>query len=363
MKQIYGIIVAISLCLLAGCTNEGGNENYSNTLAAVSTKQLLDIVSNPNSKSSDLILEFPTLYVDSISGNDVTNTGTQSAPFRSITKAILVAKAKNISIIAVAPGTYDASIGETFPIVIPEEVNLYGDFNGKGLIGGSSSLYAGPPGTTPKTGITLISGNGPDVSGHNNVTLKLNNSSQVAGFKITNPKPFDNKAYSTTVLLYNTNSAKVKSNTIEGIFGGHGVNVSTYNSPDSGGNIISGNSILSNYNGIADSTMSASKVNKVEKNIIIQNNIGVKSNYVKLDLGQGSTGSVGENTFSCNHHQDIYVGTAASGQTQYALNNAWDHMPPTTFDNYSGYGIDIVNLNYETIVYYAGGSVASGACN
>lgn len=94
MKQIYGIIVAISLCLLAGCTNEGGNENYSNTLAAVSTKQLLDIVSNPNSKSSDLILEFPTLYVDSISGNDVTNTGTQSAPFRSITKAILVAKAK-----------------------------------------------------------------------------------------------------------------------------------------------------------------------------------------------------------------------------------------------------------------------------
>lgn len=260
------------------------------------------------------------------------------------------------------PGTYDASIGETFPIIIPEEVNLYGDFNGKGLIGGSSSLYAGPPGTTPKTGITLISGNGPDVSGHNNVTLKLNNSSQVAGFKITNPKPFDNKVYSTTVLLYNTNSAKVKSNTIEGIFGGHGVNVSAY-SPDSGGNIISGNSILSNYNGIADSTMSASKVNKVEKNIIIQNNIGVKSNYVKLDLGQGSTGSVGENTFSCNHHQDIYVGTAASGQTQYALNNTWDHMPPTTFDNYSDYGIDIVNSNYETIVYYAGGSVASGACN
>ncbi len=125
MKQIYGIIVAISLCLLAGCTNEGGNENYSNTLAAVSTKQLLDIVSNPNSKSSDQILELPTLYVDSISGNDVTNTGTQSAPFRSITKAILAAKAKNILIIAVAPGTYDASIGETFPIVIPEEVNFY----------------------------------------------------------------------------------------------------------------------------------------------------------------------------------------------------------------------------------------------
>ncbi|UOG59546.1 LIC10774 family surface protein [Leptospira noguchii] len=363
MKQFYSIIVMVALYLLVGCTNEGGNENYSNTLAAISTKQLLDIVSDPNSKSSNLILEFPTLYVDSISGNDVTNTGTQSAPFRSITKAILTAKAKNIQIIAVAPGTYDASVGETFPIVIPEGVNLYGDFNGKGLIGGSSSLYAGPPGTTPKTGITLISGNGPDTSGYHNVTLKLNNSSQVSGFKITNPKPFDNTVYSTTVLLYNTNLAKVNANTIEGIFGGHGINMTTYSSPSSGGNIISGNSILSNYNGIADSTMSVNKVNKVEKNIIFQNNVGISSDYVKVDLGQGLAGSVGENIFSCNHHQDVYVGTAASGQTLYALNNAWDHMPPTTSKSYSGYGADIVNLNYGTIVYYAGGSVTSRACN
>ncbi|EMN00948.1 PF07602 family protein [Leptospira noguchii str. 1993005606] len=229
-----------------------------------------------------------------------------------------------------------------------------------GLIGGSSSLYAG---TTPKTGITLISGNGPDTSGYHNVTLKLNNSSQVSGFKITNPKPFDNTVYSTTVLLYNTNLAKVKSNTIEGIFGGHGINITTYSSPDSGGNIISGNSILSNYNGIADSTMSVNKVNKVEKNIIVQNNVGITSDYVKVDLGQGSTGSIGENIFSCNHHQDVYVGTAASGQTLYALNNAWDHMPPTTSNSYSGYGADIVNLNYGTIVYHAGGSVTSEACN
>lgn len=231
------------------------------------------------------------------------------------------------------------------------------------MIGGSSSLYAGPPGTTPKTGITLISGNGPDTSGYHNVTLKLNNSSQVSGFKITNPKPFDNTVYSTTVLLYNTNLAKVNANTIEGIFGGHGINMTTYSSPSSGGNIISGNSILSNYNGIADSTMSVNKVNKVEKNIIFQNNVGISSDYVKVDLGQGLAGSVGENIFSCNHHQDVYVGTAASGQTLYALNNAWDHMPPTTSKSYSGYGADIVNLNYGTIVYYAGGSVTSRACN
>ncbi|EMN91268.1 hypothetical protein BUQ74_09965, partial [Leptospira weilii serovar Heyan] len=175
MKQIYIWVTALSL--ITGCIGEnGGNEKTSQMILGIVNQQS-KISINDDRKSSDLIIQIPTFYVDSISGNDSTNPGTKSAPFRTITKAILALKNSSIKVIAVAPGTYDATIGETFPITIPEGVNIYGDINGKGLIGGASSLYAGPPGTTPKTGVTLISGNGADsVSNRDNVTLTLRNS-------------------------------------------------------------------------------------------------------------------------------------------------------------------------------------------
>ncbi|TGK26879.1 DUF1565 domain-containing protein [Leptospira yasudae] len=365
MKQIYFFIAASLLSI--GCVGEYGESGKTSQmlLAIVNGKQS-KIEVNQEQRSSESVITIPTIYVDSISGNDTTNSGTKAAPFRTITKAILASTTNNIKVIAVAPGTYSGAIGETFPITIPPDVNVYGDFNGKGLIGGSSSLYAGPPGTTPKTGVTLISGNGVDnSSGYNNVTLVLRNNSQIAGFKITNPKPFDNTVYSTTVLLYRAYAAKVGNNTIEGVFGGHGIHIDGYgpNPANYGGHIINGNSFRSNYNGISDYSGSPNKVNKVENNTITQNNIGIKSVYINLDLGQGTTGSVGGNTFSCNIHQDLELGAGVSGQTLYALSNAWDHMPPTTQTGYSGYGADIVNYNNATLVYYAGGTIASGACN
>ncbi|EMJ66264.1 MULTISPECIES: DUF1565 domain-containing protein [Leptospira] len=363
MKQIYIWVTALSL--ITGCIGEnGGNEKTSQMILGIVNQQS-KISINDDRKSSDLIIQIPTFYVDSISGNDSTNPGTKSAPFRTITKAILALKNSSIKVIAVAPGTYDATIGETFPITIPEGVNIYGDINGKGLIGGASSLYAGPPGTTPKTGVTLISGNGADsVSNRDNVTLTLRNSSQISGFKITNPRPYDSQRLSVIVLLNAINSAKVHKNTIEGVMGGHGIIIDSnnYEATLQGGNVISGNSIYSNLTGINDFTSSASKVNKVENNIITKNNIGINSEHIRLDLGQGSTGSVGGNVFSCNDHQDLYL-SSSTAVTLYALSNAWDHMPPTVWDHYSGSGTDIVNSNNALLIYFAGGSVAPEACN
>ncbi|AXR68754.1 LIC10774 family surface protein [Leptospira mayottensis] len=363
MKPIY---IWITVLLLAiRCTGEnGGNEKTSQMILGIVNTQQPKINLNDDQKSSDLIIHIPTFYVDSISGND-SNPGTKSAPFRTITKAILALKNSNVKVIAVAPGIYDGTIGETFPITIPEGVNLYGDTNGKGLIGGTSSLYAGPPGTTPKTGITLISGNGADnVSGRDNITLTLRNNSQISGFKITNPRQFNPQNLSVTVLLNTINSAKVNRNTIEGVMGGHGIliNTNSYNTAHQGGNVISGNSIYSNITGIIDFTLSASQVNKVENNIITRNNIGVETNSIMSDLGQGSTGSVGGNIFSCNYHQDLYL-SSATAKTLYALNNSWDHIPPTVSQSYSGTGTDIVNSDYMVLVYFAGGSIAPEACN
>ncbi|MBF3377265.1 LIC10774 family surface protein [Leptospira borgpetersenii] len=365
MKPIY---IWITVLLLAiRCTGEGGgNEKTSQMILGIVNTQQAKINVHDDQKSSDLVIHIPTFYVDSISGNDSTNPGTKSAPFRTITKAILALKNSNVKVIAVAPGIYDGTTGETFPITIPEDVNLYGDTNGKGLIGGASSLYAGPPGTTPKTGITLISGNGADnVSTYDNVTLTLRDNSQISGFKIINPRQFDSQRLSVTVLLNAINSARVNRNTIEGVMGGHGILMNTYgfDPAHEGGNVISGNSIYSNLTGIVEGgSLSASKVNKVENNIITRNNIGVNTNSMRLDLGQGSTGSVGGNIFSCNYHQDLYL-TSATAKTLYALNNSWDHMPPTVSQNYSDNGTDIVNPNYTVLVYFAGGSIAPEACN
>ncbi|MDI7235602.1 LIC10774 family surface protein [Leptospira santarosai] len=365
MKPIY--IWITTLLLAMGCIGEsGGNEKTYQMILGIINDQQPKINRNDDQKSSDLVIQIPTFYVDSISGNDSSGLGTKPAPFRTITKAVLALKNSNIKVIAVAPGTYDGSIGETFPITIPADVNIYGDTDGKGLIGGASSLYAGPPGTTPKTGVTLISGNGIDSSsGRDNVTLTLRNNSQISGFKITNPRPFDSQKMSVTVLLNMLSSAKVNRNTIEGVMGGHGILMDAHgpNAPQFGSNIISGNSIRSNITGIADHTSSASKINKVENNVITQNNVGVMSTQIMLDLGQGPTGSIGGNTFSCNYHQDLEVRSTTTGQALYALNNVWDHMPPTVFHNYSGNGTDIVNYDYSVLVYFAGGSVAPGACN
>lgn len=64
-------------------------------------------------------------YVDAVLGDD-TNSGTSPAtPFRTITRASVAAQSL-FSEIQVAAGRYDASIGESFPIVIQGGVEVFG---------------------------------------------------------------------------------------------------------------------------------------------------------------------------------------------------------------------------------------------
>jgi len=75
-------------------------------------------------------------YVDASSGSD-TNPGTFLAPFKTITHAATVAGQDKT--IRVLPGTYDAALGETFPIRLESGQSLIGDVLNKGA------------GTTPTT--------------------------------------------------------------------------------------------------------------------------------------------------------------------------------------------------------------------
>ncbi|EMY79381.1 PF07602 family protein [Leptospira weilii serovar Ranarum str. ICFT] len=359
MKQLFSIFLVV--LLLAGCAPENGeNNNASQLLLGIVNNQSVTLTHPERNPSELAIIYIPIHYVDSISGND-SNAGTQSAPYRTITKAILASKADGTRVINVAPGTYDTSIGETFPIYIPDGVNVYGDVDGKGLVGGSSSLYAGPPGTTPKTGPTWIKGGGFDIYHTSwNATLIPKNNSQIAGFKITNPNPMSPGGYYTRgISIQNFVSVKIKNNTITEIPSGGGIYFENFYVTALGGNIISGNQITSSHWGIADYGIRTSG-DKVENNFISQNFVGIATT-LGLDLGLGATGSVGNNTFSCNSYEDVQIG-GDTPKNQYAMNNYWDHFAPTMSSTHMD-GLDIRNYSNATFVYYAGGGVAPNACN
>lgn len=109
-----------------------------------------------------------TFYVNPVTGND-NAAGSQSAPFKTITKALKQAQADTQ--IQLSAGTYNTDNGETFPLAVPVGVKIVGNETKKG------------------SGI-LISGSGayssPNSSGGQNVTLHLANSAELRGVSVTN---------------------------------------------------------------------------------------------------------------------------------------------------------------------------------
>lgn len=104
------------------------------------------------------------LYVNPANGNDAAGAGTaQATPFKSITFALR--QAQPGTIIQLAPGTYNAESGETFPLVLNQGITLRGDDSSKGqsvLISGGG-FYTSP--TFARQNITILAGNSAVVSG------------------------------------------------------------------------------------------------------------------------------------------------------------------------------------------------------
>src|SRR5688500_17905353 len=80
--------------------------------------------------------------------------GTQPQPFRTITRAIATVLAGQT--IQVAPGTYDAALGETFPLLLPPGTALLGDELTKGNGSTPTRIEGGgavpPPNAPPGMG-------------------------------------------------------------------------------------------------------------------------------------------------------------------------------------------------------------------
>lgn len=83
------------------------------------------------------ITPISSIYVNPVSGSDTSGNGSQTKPYRTLTKAIYVlSTAKSLSssgvTIYLATGDYNAANGEKFPIVVPTNVTLTGTGFGRG---------------------------------------------------------------------------------------------------------------------------------------------------------------------------------------------------------------------------------------
>lgn len=108
-----------------------------------------------------------TVYVNPSTGRD-TNSGTQSAPFKTIYRALQ--QVSSGTTIQLNPGTYNAASGEAFPVVIPAGVTLLGSETnkGSGIVIEGSAPYNSP------------------TFGRQNITIWLDNQAQLRGVTVTN---------------------------------------------------------------------------------------------------------------------------------------------------------------------------------
>lgn len=114
----------------------------------------------------------PTSIVSAGKGNNATGDPL-CKPFKTISAAL--AKAGPGQVIWVAPGIYDATLGEVFPLKLPDNVQLVGDEAHKGM-GGMTTAIVGS-GKTPSTYVASIYNAG------------LNGGGSIRGFLFNDPTP------------------------------------------------------------------------------------------------------------------------------------------------------------------------------
>jgi len=237
-------------------------------------------------------LQLPASYVNAVTGNDG-NLGTSGAPFKTITKALSVAP--SYSAIFVAPGSYNASNGETFPLVLPTGVNLVGD-----------------PGTRGST--TVIQG-GAQVSGPPGdwAVVVMGTNTLLAGFTVTSSSPVSGHF---AIIFSGLGNAIAAANAITGNDGG------IYVWSGSGGYVD--NNVFS-----ANPHFDLAYVNGAGLDMCVSNNsftARVELDNPSADLGGGAANSPGHNSFLAVTNP-TYFGT---GGKVYARNNQWRNFPPTT---------------------------------
>lgn len=300
------VLATLSACGGGGGVGAGGNEEAPNPQAKVVTFDWT---------------------VDALAGNDA-SPGTDSQPFRTITKALEVAT--DGQKIRVRAGTYDAAHGESFPLVVPAGVRLIGD---EETLGTGTAIRGG--GNVPWGNLWI------------SVTIVPGARSEIAGFTVTN----DTKEDFVQVFRVETDEVAIRNNTL----------VDTkqiYSSVIQIGNgsrnqVIAGNRIENN-GWLAIGFINGGEGARVEHNVIRNNLYGIEYDSPGGDLGGGAANSQGGNVIAGNKQADLWTNTP--GLEIDARNNFWDHAPPTEATE-EGNGIDI-RKRLDNVVHTEGAKVA-----
>lgn len=151
MRATFFALTLFSSLLLAGCGGGGGGGGGGDAAPA-------------------------TIHVHAVNGNDTTGDGSTANPFRTITVALLVAGPG--ATVQVGAGTYDAALGEVFPLRPGSGVTVRG----------SRSFVPG----LPRHLTEVIGGGlcGCDAEGRLHGTFHPSPGSTLFGLSILNPEPF-----------------------------------------------------------------------------------------------------------------------------------------------------------------------------
>lgn len=303
-----------------------------------------------------------THYVNVATGSD-TNPGTANSPFKTIAKALRVAK--NGDVVQVAPGTYSQASGEVFPLRVPDGVLLQGDEFDEGAGSTRTAIVGGG----------LVSRNFTSMGF--TATLDPGQGSTIAGFTITNDDPINAGRYAvfvgadqhaTTGGLVRHDNVTIRNNTMTGAL--HSAAIA-FTGEGADRHVVVENRLVDNIGGAGLQFGRGGLASKVEGNVITGNLYGVAFESPGGDLGGGTTGSLGGNVMSCNT-QDVVVVVAPWNEELWsdyppnavpAANGFWDHVPPVACLQPCALGCDIcISAPREVVVTTAGAKSAPSVC-
>ncbi len=296
--------------------------------------------------AQEIIAQSPTLTKDTIYVNpkngDDSQTGKKTSPLKTITQALKIAPAG--STIQLASGTYSEDTGETFPLVIKDQITLQGDSKNQGyktIIQGDG-YFLSPTGAGQNIAIAAVK----DAGGIIGITV-TNNHSRGHGIWIESANPLivsntltrngntgvsvngksspiikDNYFYNNSgngLLVYGTSSPEVVDNTFEQT--GFGVSVVQNAAPKLTGNTFDGNRIGIILEGNSQGTL--------RDNEIINSGESGLTAIAQSRVDLGTDDEPGNNIFRSNKKLDIQnatsnqivaVGTETQGEIQGDIN-------------------------------------------
>ena len=271
--------------------------------------------------AQSLTLDKNIIYVDPQQGDD-SGVGKKASPLKTITQALKIAPVG--SKIQLASGTYSEETGETFPLIIENQITLQGDRRSQGqkVIIQGNGYFASPTGAGQNvaiaalrnaggiTGVTVtnnhsrghglwIESSSPDVIGN---TFTRNGNTGVSINGNSSPSIEDNYFYNNSgngLLVYGTSQPEIVDNTFKQT--GFGVSL-----VQDAASTLTGNLFDSNRIGII---LEGNSQGILRDNEIINSSESGLTAIAQSRVDLGTSSESGDNVFRSNWKLDIQNAT------------------------------------------------------